>query len=73
MNSALKRLRISAGLTQKALADAAGCNIRQIQKFESGERDIGGASARLVLAIASALGTTVGELLREDANALHFD
>lgn len=37
----LKEIRKSQGLTQKALAEKAGINIRQIQKYESGEYDIG--------------------------------
>lgn len=49
-------LRARQGMTQQQLADAAGLNIRQVQKFEYGERDISGASLRIAARIADALG-----------------
>lgn len=52
----LAYLRVRAGLTQQALANKAGLNIRQVQKFEGGEREIGGMSLRVAAALADALG-----------------
>ena len=62
----LKALRESRGITQQQTADAAGINIRQYQKFESGERDIAQAQARVAVAVAKALGVTVEDLIRKD-------
>ena len=38
--SKLATIRVERGLGQKERADKSGVNIRQIQSFESGERDI---------------------------------
>jgi DNA-binding XRE family transcriptional regulator len=59
----LRVLRTSRHLTQQALAKASGLNIRQVQSFESGERDIGGASLRIALRLADALGVEPKDLL----------
>jgi len=42
-------------MTQQQVADATGINIRQIQKFESGESDLGNITLRNALALAKAL------------------
>ena len=52
------RLRCERGLTQAALAEKTGVNIRAIQRYESGERKIEGASLTVALRIADALGVT---------------
>lgn len=62
----LSELRSKAGLTQQALADAAGVNIRQVQKWESGELDIGKAAAETVVKVAKMLNTTVEDLLKAE-------
>lgn len=59
----LKRIRKERGLTQPQLAEASGVNVRMIQHYEQGFKDINGASALTVYKLAEALGTTVGELL----------
>ncbi len=60
--STLKEIRKFCGLTQKELAEKSGVNIRQIQKYESGEYQIGNMTAKNARAISSALGCTVEEL-----------
>lgn len=57
------RLRCERGLTQAALADKTGINIRTIQKFESGERGIETAALATALRIADALGVHPRELI----------
>lgn len=47
--------RSLVNMTQQATANAAGMNIRQIQKFESGERDLGNITLRNAIALAKAL------------------
>lgn len=59
----LKRLRIDAGLTQAQLAEAAGVNIRQIQKIEAGEIQIGNVTLQNAARLAAALGVTIESLL----------
>lgn len=54
--SKLARLRKERSMTQQRLADVAGIHINQVQKFESGERLISGASLRVAVRIADALG-----------------
>lgn len=61
----VKDARLSKGLTQKSLAQVAGINIRQIQKIEAGEIDIGNVTLRNAIALADALHTDVRELLAD--------
>ena len=57
--TALKRKRIEEDVTQEALAKQTGIAIRTYKYYESGERL---PDAITVQRLASALGTTVGEL-----------
>lgn len=54
--SALRRLRIYARLTQKQLAERSGVSQRMIEQYEQGRKDIGHASADTVYALSRALG-----------------
>ena len=62
----LKRLRMYAELSQKALAEKADVPLRQIQLFEQKQRDISKAQALTVLKISNALGCSVEELLNNN-------
>lgn len=59
----IKALRAEKGLTQKALADAAGVNIRQIQKIEACEIRLENVTLGNALRLAEALDVSVEELL----------
>lgn len=59
----LKRIRKESGLTQSQLSEASGVNVRMIQYYEQGFKDINQASTITVYRLAEALSTTVGELL----------
>ena len=61
--SKLQELRKAQGLSTQALAEKTGLNKRMIEKYENGERDIGAAAARSVLALARALGCSVADLI----------
>ena len=50
-------------MTQQQVADETGMNIRQIQKFEAGERDLGNITLRNALALAKALGCEVSDFV----------
>lgn len=47
--------RRMVGFTQQQLADAAGVNIRLVQKVEGGEAEAGNLTAKNLLALADAL------------------
>lgn len=51
------------GMTQKELAEKSGINIRQIQKYESGEYDVGNMTLKNAIALADALGCEMRDLL----------
>lgn len=53
--SMLKERRNQLGLTQQQVANLAGIQIAQYQKFESGERDIHNATMRIGLSILAVL------------------
>lgn len=59
----IKALRRAAKLTQKQLADAAGLDIRNLQRYESGEFDIANMSLSVAVKIADALGVDAKKLL----------
>lgn len=51
------------GMTQKELAEKSGINIRQIQKYESGEYDTGNMTLKSALALAKALECEAKDLI----------
>lgn len=51
------------GMTQKELSEKSGINIRQIQKYESGEYDTGNMTLKNAVSLARALKCTVEDLL----------
>lgn len=59
----LAYLRNHAGLTQQALADKSGINIRQIQRVENGTSSAGNITLKNAVALAGALGIDVKELM----------
>lgn len=59
----IKPLRRAAKLTQKQLADAAGIDIRNLQRYESGEFDAANMSLSVAVKIADALGVDAKKLL----------
>lgn len=61
----LQRIRKERGLTQAALARAAGINARMIAFYDNGYRKINGAAAETVIRIADALGCDPRELMEK--------
>lgn len=51
-------------MTQKELAEKSGINIRQIQKYESGEYDISNMTLRNAASLARVLECNIEDLLR---------
>lgn len=62
----IRQIRQAQGLTQKALAEASGVNVRQIQRLESGTSKVGNATVNNILAICKALGVGINELTDEE-------
>ena len=62
-SSALKYYRCQKGISQRDLSKISGVNLRLIQHYEQGFRDISKAQAMTVCKLASALDYTVEDLL----------
>lgn len=71
--SKLKEIRKLCGMTQKELAYKSGVNIRQIQKYESGEYSIENMTSKTASAIAESLGITIEELISLDTSIFTKD
>lgn len=63
----LKQTRLDRGLTQKEVAERSGVKLRQIQDLEQGHKSINGAAALSVYRIATALNTTIEQILEPEA------
>ena len=59
----LKKIREATGLSQAKLAEVSGVNVRMIQYYEQGAKDINAAAALTVYRLAQALDCTVEDLL----------
>ena len=59
----LKAMRELRGLTQKELADASGVNIRILQYYEQGRKNINHGRAEAIVKIANALQCAVTDIL----------
>ena len=62
----LKQKRKDANMTQAELAKESGVNIRMIQHYEQGFKDINKAEALTVLKLADALGCEVRDILEDE-------
>lgn len=60
VNARIRSRRIELGMTQEKLAQAACVAVRTVARIESGE---GSVSLDVLVRLASALGSTVGELV----------
>ena len=69
METKLHVLRKELGVTQKHLAEISGVNIRRIQQYEYGQRDINKAEAIVVFKLAMALKCDFSELLEFSENS----
>lgn len=59
----LQQIRKNCGLSQKMLAEKSGVNLRTLQQYELGAKDINKASAYSVYALAKVLNCEVEDLL----------
>lgn len=61
--SKLKAIRESKGLSQAKLSEISGVNIRILQYYEQGYKDINKAQAITLYQVANALGCKIEDLL----------
>ena len=61
--SSLKWHRESKGMSQRQLSEASGVNVRTIQNFEQGRKDINSAGVVTVLSLAEALDVDVYDII----------
>lgn len=59
----LQQQRKKYGYSQRELAEKAGVNIRTLQQYELGTKDISKASAGAVLSLANALGCSIEDIM----------
>ena len=62
----LKSKRESIQLSQKELAERSGVNVRTLQFYEQGTRDIDGARLETLLDIAAALGCRIDDIVESE-------
>lgn len=59
----LKQLRETRGLTQRELAELSGLNLRSLQDYEQGHKNIASAKGETLYRLSLALGCSIEELL----------
>lgn len=62
----LKKIRKAAGLSQSKLAEVSGVNLRMIQYYEQGAKDINKAEVLTVYRLARALNCIVEDLIEKE-------
>ena len=66
-NSRLQNTRLAAGLSQSQLAAATGLNVRTLQCYEQGAKDINNAKLATLLKLCLALDCKLGDILADEA------
>lgn len=59
----LKKLRMLSGMSQSQLSKKSGVNLRMIQYYEQGAKDIKKASGETILKLAQALGCSMEDIM----------
>lgn len=62
----LKDIRIKRGLSQYQLAEKSGVNVRRLQNYEQGHRNINGAHLSILLDLAVALDCGLDDILSDE-------
>lgn len=62
----LKEIRMSKGLTQKQLAEKSGINMRVLQHYEQGSKNLDGAKLETLINLSTALKCPLSEILEND-------
>lgn len=64
--NALKSMREKRGLSQSQLAEKSGVDVRMIQHYEQGQKNINHAMVITVLKLAEALHCDIKDILNEE-------
>lgn len=64
-NNKLQQLRHAAGLSQSQLAKLAGINLRMIQYYEQGAKDLNVAKLTTLLRLCNALNCVLSDILTD--------
>ena len=59
----IKELRVVSGMSQYQLSAKSGVNLRMIQYYEQGAKDIKKASGETILKLAQALGCSMEDII----------
>lgn len=62
----MKEIREERGMSRKEVAEASGVNLRSLQDYEQGHKEIASAKAETVYRLSLALGCTMEELMGVD-------
>ena len=61
----IKKLREAKGLTRAELAERTGINVRTLEAYEYGKKDINGAKIKTLLRLCNALGCKLNDILTD--------
>lgn len=62
----LKTIRESRGITRQQLSELSGVNVRMIERYEQGERDINGAKLKTLLKLCKTLGCELKDIVDDE-------
>lgn len=62
----LQEKRTASGLTRQKLSELSGVNVRLIERYEQGERDINGAKLKTLLRLCTALGCELRDIVDDE-------
>lgn len=62
----LKDMREKKGISQSQLSKASGINVRTIQHYEQGSKDINGAKLNTLISLAEALDCKIYDILSNE-------
>lgn len=62
----LKDVRQNKGLSQSQLGEKSGVNVRMIQYYEQGSKDINGARLSTLIDLANALECSIGDIITDN-------
>lgn len=61
----MKNLRESKGITRSELAESTGLNVRTVEAYEQGRKDINGAKLKTLLKLCIALECSLEDILTD--------
>ncbi len=64
-NDKLQKLRLAAGLSQSQLAERAGLNLRTLQHYEQGSKDLNAARLSTILKLCNVLNCRLQDIITE--------